>query len=1506
MPLRELFEQPTVARLATVIDRVRDEGRADSVPPLKPVERTEDLPLSLMQERLWFLEQLDPGNTSYNMPSAVRLRGPLDVDALARSFQAVVDRHETLRTSFPSVQGQPRQAIAEKLEIQLPVIDLSGIPDERREAEVRRQADVEARTPFDLVSGPLFRTQLLRLGATEHVLLVTVHHIVSDGWSQHLLIQEVAALYEAFSQGQPSPLEPLSLQYADYAVWQRGYLAGESLERQLAYWTEQLGGAPASLNLPTDRPRPAVQSYRGASEGLQLSGELSEALRELSRRQGATLFMTLLAAFKVLLSRLSGQEDIAVGSPIAGRNRAEIEGLIGFFINTLVLRTDVSGNPTFEELLARVREVALGAYAHQDVPFEMLVKELQPDRDLSRTPLFQVFFNMLNLRQPSFKTGDLELEIPSVFEAESKFDLTMYASERDDGRIQFNLVYNADLFDRGRMVGMLDQFSQLLSQVVEDPDRNVFGFSLLTSVGKERLPDPTEAQQTAWHGAVQDRFSEHARRTPDEVAVRFGEQSLTYRQLDQWSNRLANRLIADGVRPGDVVAVYGARRPSLVCALLGTLKAGAAFAVLDANYPAARLIDCARIAAPRAWIRLQAAGPLPDALREFLDASLGGPCLELSDAPDGDQADPLSASSGDPPGVTVAADDLAYLAFTSGTTGKPKAIQGTHRPLSHFFPWYCDRFDIRATDRFSMLSGLGHDPLLRDVFAPLWSGATICIPDSDDLSPAPLVDWMRRLEISVAHLTPAHGQLLAPSASGAEGASSRIESLRYVFFGGDVLRYDDVSRFRRVAPSATVVNFYGATETPQAISCYEVGAEHPASGAPRVPIGRGIDDVQLLLVNASGTLCGVGEVGEIHVRTPYLSRGYLGDAALTDERFLTNPFSGREGDRVYRTGDLGRYLPDGNVEILGRSDDQVKIRGFRVEPQEVAAVLASHPEIAQAAVVAREDRSGEKQLVAYVVAEGEDEPKVEGLRAFLGARLHESMVPAVFVPLPELPLTPNGKLDTRALPDPDSGRSMRDQAYVAPRTPTEELVAEIWSEVLHAERVGVHDNFFHLGGHSLLAVQVISRLRDAFDAEVPLRELFEQPTVARLATVIDRVRDEGRADSVPPLKRVERTEDLPLSFAQERLWFLDQLEPGSPFYNMPAAVRVSGPLDVAALRASLNEIVSRHEALRTTFATVDGRPVQRIAEKLPVPLEVVDLSAAAEAEREAEIRSRAIAEAQRPFDLSTGPLLRVCLLRASDTEHVFLLTMHHIVSDGWSMGVFIRELAALYQAFSAGQPSPLEELAVQYADYAVWQREWLSGEVLEEQLDYWQRQLGDAPAALQLPDGPAASGGAELPGGRLSVGVVGRVDRVVTCVEPSARRHAVHDAVGGVPDAVEPLLGSGAGVCRDADCGSESVGARGSDWVLREHAGAARGPVGQSQLRRVSGACPRDDVGGVRASGLAVRAVGGSSSARAGFESDAAVPGDVRLPECSDAGRGSRRFEFFGIGMRRRGRRSSI
>ncbi|MFV1966849.1 MAG: amino acid adenylation domain-containing protein, partial [Pirellulaceae bacterium] len=1060
-------------------------------------------PLSFAQRRLWVLDQLQPGNPAFNLPAAVRLSGRLDVAGVEAGLNEIVRRHHVLRATFSSVKGEPVQHIAPRLTLKVSRVDLGNLPPNEQEKEIRRYASEEALKPFDLSTGPLVRARLVRLGEQEHVAFFTIHHIVSDGWSMGVLTRELGIVYEAFSRGKPSPLHELPIQYTDFAHWQRGWLQGEVLERQLEYWRRQLGEL-SPLELPADAPRPERQTFRGGACELVLPEAQWTGIQTLSVAEGITPFMTLLAAYQLLLSRYSGQEDIAVGTPITGRNRAEIEGLIGFFVNTLVMRTDVSGNPSFRNLLARVRDVAVAAYSHQDLPFEKLLEELRPDRDLSRTPLFQAFFNMLNVGNQRLASSDLVIEALPDLEPPALFDLTLYARQHDQ-ELHLRLVYNVDLFHRERMAGLLDQFQQLLTRAVADPDRSVLSHSLVTPPQRDSLPDPVQSLHAEWDGPVHNRFSQNARQTPNRIATWNQGRTLDYQTLDAWSNQVAHQLIEQGIKPQEIVAVYGTRRESLVGALLGILKAGAAFVILDANDPADRLLEYARIARPQAWITLKAAGTLPLALETFLATSSCRCRLTLPHRPDAEDGDPWKAIPTSAPKVTVGPEDLAYLAFTSGTTGQPKAVQGTHRPLSHFFPWYCRKFALRDTDRFSMLSGLGHDPLLRDIFTPLWLGATLCVPESDVMAAGPLRDWMREAEISVLHLTPAHGHILTENTSSKAGDASRIPSIRYAFFGGDLLTTRDVARFQKLAPEATLVNLYGATETPQAISYHVVDQDPQAYATGNVPLGQGIDNVQLLVVNPSGEHCGVGEVGEIYVRTPYLSRGYLDDERLTQERFTVNPFRNcseitsrssdpspyplprgerglgevileqfltqRPDDRVYKTGDRGRYLPHGDVEILGRLDTQVKIRGFRIELGEIEATLTTHPAVRQAVVIVREEDPGRKRLVAYLVPAEAQEPTTGELWQFLQQKLPEAMVPAAFVTLESLPLTPRGKVDYKALPAPDSTRPELAETYVAPRTELETQLAEIWTDVLAVDRVGVEDNFFALGGHSLLAVQ---------------------------------------------------------------------------------------------------------------------------------------------------------------------------------------------------------------------------------------------------------------------------------------------------------------------------------------------------------------------------------------------------------------------------------------------------
>jgi amino acid adenylation domain-containing protein len=1084
-------------------------AQESTVLPIRPIPRDGNLPASSAQQRLWFLDQLEPGSSAYNIPLAYRLTGQLNVAALEQSVREIVRRHEILRTTLAVVDGQPFQVISPEIGLTLPIVNLQELPETEREPETQRLVAEEAQQPFDLAQEPLLRVKLLRLAPEEHLILVTMHHIVSDGWSFSVFFQELAALYEAFCTGKPSPLPELPIQYADFAHWQQQWLQSKELEAQLAYWKQQLGGNLPVLELPTDHPRPPVQTYRGANQSLLLPKKLSEALKALSHQEGVTLFMTLLAAFKTLLCRCTGQEDIIVGSPIAGRNRAEIERLIGFFISTLVMRSDLSGNPSFRELLGRVREVTLGAYAHQDVPFEKLVEELQPERDLSRTPLFQVWFNMYNWAAKQVELLGLTVEFFSIFETSSKFDLNLYVLEKKQG-IELKLVYNADLFESARMVEMIEQFKHLLMQIVEQPEERIDRFSLVTPKAEIVLPNPIETLGCRWEGAVHTHFAQQVRRVPEHLAVVDALVGWSYAELDARSNQLANYLLGNGIQRQDIVAIYGHRSASLVWALLGVLKAGAAFIILDPAYPASRLIDCLRLAQPRGWLQLADARKLPATLEEFV-GTLSCCCrLELSQNSIASEKNPLTNYGANDPEVAVEADDLLYVAFTSGSTGIPKGILGTHRPVSHFLEWHCREFGFKESDRFCMLSGLSHDPLLRNIFTPLWLGATLYIPQQKDIeTPGQLVAWMQQQQVSIAHLTPAMGQLLSETKSDTTTATNEITSLRYLFFGGDVLTQQDVSRIRKLAPKATSVNFYGSTETPQAMGYFivpnhtdKLQEDEPKSVKEAIPLGRGIADVQLLVLNTSQQLAGIGEVGEIYVRTPYLAKGYIGSEELTQERFLINPFTKQSDDRLYQTGDLGRYLPDGNIEFLGRIDHQVKIRGFRIELGEIEAVLAQNPSVRETRVIAREDQPGDKRLVAYVVPNQEQAPKSNELRSFLKEKLPNYMVPSAFVMLEALPLTPNGKVNRRALPAPEQAKHEAEETFVAPRDEIELLLSQVWEKVLGIQSISVNANFFDLGGHSLLAVRLFSQIEKSFGKNLPLATLFQAPTVEQLANVL--------------------------------------------------------------------------------------------------------------------------------------------------------------------------------------------------------------------------------------------------------------------------------------------------------------------------------------------------------------------------------------------------------------------
>ncbi|AGC45224.1 non-ribosomal peptide synthetase [Myxococcus stipitatus DSM 14675] len=1319
LPLRALFEAPTLETLAERIASSSHEENAPETVPLVAVTRTGPPPLSFAQHRLWFFDQLSPGSAAYNIPIHLRVEGALRVDALQRAFSILVARHEVLRTHFALHEGEPIQVIREPSEFPLQVEDLRGLPDSERWEEVRRQSVEAALRPFDLGAPWLLRVSLLRLAPEVHVLSLVMHHIISDGWSLGVLVRELSALYVACSEGRASPLAPLALQYADYATWQREWLKGARLETQLDWWRQQLAGAPPHLELPTDGPRPAVLSHRGATVPVRLPNTLRDAVVALANQEGATPFMVLLAAFQVLLGRYAGQEDVSVGSPIAGRRYAETEGLIGFFVNTLVLRARMHPRDTFRELLARVRESTLGAYEHQDLPFEKLVEALHPVRDLSRSALFQVLFVLQN-------TPVAALELPALtlrpWETEgtqaARFELTLNLGETPDG-FDGTLLFNTDLFTEATATRMVEHFRVLLESITANPGQRL---SLLPLMSRSERQQVLETWATGTGPRLSDTLPIHrlieqqAAMTPDALAVRCEDSVLSYGQLEARANQLAHHLRTLGVGPDVPVALCLERGVGLVVALLGVLKAGGAYVPLEPSQPVARL----------AVLMEEVAAPV--VVTESRHAAAFGATGVRRVLLDGDAAF-LASLPMEAPAVRVMAESLAYVLFTSGSTGRPKGVAVTHGALANYVQAATERLGLRECSSFALVSTFGADLGNTVLFPALLTGGELHVITQERAgNPVGMAEYFQRHPVDCVKMVPSHlsAWLTAPE-------PAQVLPRKCLVLGGESSSGALLEHLHALAPSLAVFNHYGPTETTVGVLAGRVVAGEAGTsrgGSPgrpaSVPLGTPLANTRVYVLDASLYPVPVGVPGELFIGGAQVARGYLGRPELTAERLGPDPFSPEPGARMYRTGDRVRWLADGSVEFLGRSDFQVKVRGFRVEPGEVAAVLREHPSVGDAVVVAREDVPGEQRLVAYVVSV-RAQATVDALRGFARERLPAHMVPAAFVVLESLPLTPNGKLDRRALPPPGVGASSVAVGHEPPATPLEELLAAIWSEVLRVERVGRHDDFFALGGHSLVATQVVARLRSALGVEVPLRALFESPTLEGFAR---RVSQASRSVSVPALVRAPRKGAAALSFAQQRMWFLDRLAPGGAAYNAPSALELKGPLDVDALERAFTELVRRHESLRTCFPDEGGVPVQVIAPPSPCRLHRVELTE--DDAREATLRRLVQDEVVRPFDLAQGPLLRVTLVKLAEDAHVLVLVLHHIVSDGWSTGVLVKEVAALYEAFAEGRESPLKELEVQYADYAEWQRGWLKGEVLEEQVAYWRQQLEGAPRALEL------------------------------------------------------------------------------------------------------------------------------------------------------------------------------
>ncbi|WP_034484982.1 non-ribosomal peptide synthetase [Actinomadura oligospora] len=1300
--IRGLFAAPTPAGVA---GQARENGAGRPAPA--PRERPERTPLSFAQTRMWFLNRLEGAGPLYNVPLALRLRGELDVPALEAALGDVADRHETLRTVFPDVDGVPYQRVLTGDAGRPKLIVLRTAEEE----VAARVADTTGRG-FDVAAEPPWRAELLEISPVERMLVMVVHHIAADGWSMGALARDLSTAYAARRDGRAPEWEPLPVQYADYALWQREVFGGEDdpdslISAQLDHWLTALAGLPSELALPYDRPRPAVPSHRGGRVAFEIDAAAHARLLDVARRGRATLFMVVQSALAVLLSRLGAGDDIPVGTAVAGRGDAALDPLVGFFINTLVLRADVAGDPAFLDLLGRVRDADLAAYAHQDLPFERLVERLAPERSLARHPLFQISLGVQDMPAVGWDFAGVETERAPGGTGAVKFDLSFSLTARRGGTggLDGMLVYAGDLFDEATARRLVDRLVRVLGQVADDPAVRVSGVDVFEPGERRRVlrawNDTDRALPAASPASL---IAAHARTTPHAPAVTCGDIAWSHSELDAAASRVAARLAAAGVRRGDRVGVRMERSAELVAALLGIWKAGAAYVPVDPAWPAARRTAVLERTGVRTVITEETAGAWI-------------------------RSEPSEAFAD----VEVSGDDLAYVMFTSGSTGEPKGVAVTHANVAALVsdPWW--RLDAGA--RVLAHAPFAFDASVFEVWAPLAQGAGVAVAPPGDLGAAEIRDLIARHGLTHVHVTAGMFRVLADEDPGC------FASLREVLTGGDVVPPGAVARVRDACPGADVRHLYGPTEI---TLCATGHVAAPEDGSV-LPIGRPLANTRVYVLDEFLRPVPPGVTGELYIAGTGVARGYLDAPARTAERFVACPHA---PGRMYRTGDLARWTGDGVLLFAGREDDQVKIRGFRVEPGEVEAVLAEHDAVAQVAVVAREDRPGDRRLVAYLVPAGDGALRDHALRDHVAGRLPEHMVPAAFVEIDAIPVTANGKLDRAALPVPefaDAGTAR------APRTAVEEILCGLFAEILGLEQVGADAGFFDLGGDSLQAMRLVARIHSVLDAELGVAEVFEAPTPAGLAALV-RSGQAGATD-VPALAPRERPDRTPLSFAQARMWFLNRLEDAGAAYNVPLALRLDGELDVTALETALADVADRHEVLRTVYPDVDGVPYQHVlhgAAGRPA-IETGEAS-------EDEIGARVGAFLSRGFDVAVETPWRVLLLRVSPTSHVLAMVVHHIAADGWSMGALARDLSAAYAARREGGAPAWEPLPVQYADFALWQREALGEEddpasLISARLDHWRAALTGLPEELPLPTDRPRPAVASHRGGRSGFGV---------------------------------------------------------------------------------------------------------------------------------------------------------
>ncbi|MGE3817074.1 MAG: amino acid adenylation domain-containing protein [Nitrospiraceae bacterium] len=1296
LPLRALFDGPTIVELAAAIELVRREKDNAEAPPLIRARRSNRVPLSFAQERLWYLDQLEPNSPAYNIATAFRLQGALDVKALQAALQEMIYRHESLRTTIVIVDNRPVQVIGEDAAIVLRPINLTAIPKDEREAAVRRLVSEEAKRPFDLSQGPLIRATALQLASHEHVLLLTMHHIVSDGWSMGLFVKESVALYQAFTNGTQPSLPELPIQYADFALWQRQWLAGSVLDRQLAYWKETLAGIPPLLTLPTARPRPAAQTYRGARIPFKLSASLTQQLHALGQAEGATLFMTLLAAFQILLSRYSGQHDICVGVPIANRTRLEIEGLIGFFVNTLVLRTDVSGNPSCRTFLQRVRERVVAAQAHQDVPFEKVVEAVQPIRSLGHSPLFQVMFTFQNAPLEALEIPGLSIEALTIEDKTAKFDLSMELNETQEGLSGF-VEYSTDLFDDDMMARMVEHYRVLLEQIAARPASRLSELSLLTEEERSTITGTWNETEAAYPAdqSVADLFEAQAARTPGAVAVQCGPVAVTYAELEARAEQVAQGLVALGVGPDTIVAVLAERDVEWVTFVLGILKAGGAYLPLDPTHPAARRRQMLTQGQVRQLLTTEAARSRVGSLAD----EVPGLTIHTRASLPGD---------GSPrPRRRTHSKQAGYVLYTSGSTGLPKGAVVTQQGMVNNVWGKIPTLGLTDRDVVAQTAGVGFDISVWQVLSALLCGGRVAIiADEVVREPARLLAELARTGVTVAELVPS----LLREVVAVESPVG-VPALRWLLPTGEAVTPDLCRAWFARYPGIPLLNAYGPAECADDVA-YHVLKAAPGAEERLVPIGRPAANLDLYVLDADLAAVPVGVTGEICIGGVGVGRGYLGEPERTAAAFVPHPYATTPGARLYRTGDLGRYRLDGTLEFHGRRDQQVKVRGFRIELGEIEAALAAVPGITDQVVVVREARAGQPQLVAYVVWADAAVAGATDLRAALRATLPEYMVPGVIVPLAALPLTPNGKVNRNALPAPEEGDLPRGTAYAPPETPAEELLATIWAELLGVPRVGRHDNFFDLGGDSILSIQVISRCRQSNIMLSP-RHVIEHQTIAELAAKAAMERDCDIQAELGPVSG-----EVPLTPIQQ--WFFEQEILDPHYYNQAVLLEVRQDLTPAILESAFRHVLQQHDMLRARFRR-DGEGWTQWIEPSVAPLAVhrVDLSHVSETDQE-QLMVESAEEWHRRLHLSQGPLLQVVLFeRGMSRSQRLLIIIHHAVVDWVSWRILVEDLQTACRQVMQGQPIQLPAKTSSYKQWAERLRIYAQSEEPAQDAVYW-------------------------------------------------------------------------------------------------------------------------------------------------------------------------------------------